>query len=331
MESTQNVHLSKAPSIDSGTLEAEKRWSKYLPDSYLTTEAINKYQDAFLWLKNSHYIDYPQIVSIETLASCNAACDFCPYPSLERKGARMPDELIEKIINDLTDIPSSIPFHVTLARINEPFLDKRILSVAESINHKLPSASLILFSNVSPLTEKTLDRLAQLQRVYVFSLSLNDHRPAEYERIMRIPFERTLERLDSIYKRVEAGQFNIPIRVSRVADGTPNDSAFIEFVRNRWPLFDVVVYRKSDWLGAVKTEVSTVPNIGCQQWFTMSFFADGRESFCAMDSAGTIGNRGNVEKEHVLTLYNHPDKRRLRQNVLSRLDVEPCKRCSLMS
>jgi len=42
---------------------------------------------------------------VETIALCNAACSFCPYATLERKGTRMSDALVEKIIDDLTGIP----------------------------------------------------------------------------------------------------------------------------------------------------------------------------------------------------------------------------------
>ena len=45
----------------------------------------------------SPYLDYPREVTIETLALCNAACEFCPYPDLERQGTRMSDALVEKI------------------------------------------------------------------------------------------------------------------------------------------------------------------------------------------------------------------------------------------
>src|SRR5688500_7831084 len=50
------------------------------------------------------YVDYPAVVHLETLAVCNAACEFCPYPRLERQGARMSDALIEKVIDDLSDM-----------------------------------------------------------------------------------------------------------------------------------------------------------------------------------------------------------------------------------
>jgi sulfatase maturation enzyme AslB (radical SAM superfamily) len=51
------------------------------------------------------YMEFPALVHIETLAQCNASCTFCPYVSMERKGTRMPDSLIEKVIDDLTAIP----------------------------------------------------------------------------------------------------------------------------------------------------------------------------------------------------------------------------------
>src|SRR5688572_20298176 len=66
------------------------------------------YEDTERWmrekaerLRTSRHMGYPYLVHLETLASCNAACGFCPYPTLERKGTRMPDDLIEKIIGDL--------------------------------------------------------------------------------------------------------------------------------------------------------------------------------------------------------------------------------------
>jgi hypothetical protein len=71
------------------------------------------YDPAQLWrfarqkaerLKAVGLVDFPAIVHLETPAHCNAACNFCPYPTLERKGARRPDALIAKGINDLADL-----------------------------------------------------------------------------------------------------------------------------------------------------------------------------------------------------------------------------------
>ena len=77
---------------------------------------------------------YPAHVHMETMALCNASCSFCPYPSLERKGATMPTALIEKIIDDLTSIPRSVPFQLSPFKVNEPFLDRRLFYVLDLCN-----------------------------------------------------------------------------------------------------------------------------------------------------------------------------------------------------
>ena len=67
-------------------------------------------QVSLMRLRKSAYMEYPAEVHIETHAICNAKCSFCPYPTMDRQGDKMPDELIDKIINDMKVIPASIPF-----------------------------------------------------------------------------------------------------------------------------------------------------------------------------------------------------------------------------
>jgi hypothetical protein len=47
---------------------------------------LHAYQQNVLQMRHSSAIDFPAHVHLETMAQCNAACNFCPYPSLERKG-----------------------------------------------------------------------------------------------------------------------------------------------------------------------------------------------------------------------------------------------------
>jgi MoaA/NifB/PqqE/SkfB family radical SAM enzyme len=67
------------------------------------------YQQRVLELWNGPYMDFPAVLGIETLALCNAACSFCPYPTLNRKGEAMPDRLIAKILNDIEDVKDRPP------------------------------------------------------------------------------------------------------------------------------------------------------------------------------------------------------------------------------
>ena len=51
-----------------------------------TWDELRSFHKHHLWLRE-HHMDYPFWVTLETLAICNAACDFCAYPTMERKVA----------------------------------------------------------------------------------------------------------------------------------------------------------------------------------------------------------------------------------------------------
>lgn len=59
---------------------------------------------------------------------------FCPDVDIERIGTRKNDELIAKFVSDIGDLEQKISLFITMARINEPFLDKRIFAVVQAIN-----------------------------------------------------------------------------------------------------------------------------------------------------------------------------------------------------
>jgi len=82
-------------------------------------------------LRRSAYMDFPKSVHLETFAKCNAACVFCPYPQLERKDVKMSDQMIDKIITDLQDIPDEHEFDISPHKVNEPLLDKRLFDIME--------------------------------------------------------------------------------------------------------------------------------------------------------------------------------------------------------
>jgi MoaA/NifB/PqqE/SkfB family radical SAM enzyme len=99
------------------------------------------------------------------MAKCNAACNFCPSPELERKGVVMPDALIEKVVNDLCDIPRQHRFQLSHFKVNEPFLDNRLMNILSLFHRRLPNAPITLTSNASPISAKKLAQLAQFPNI----------------------------------------------------------------------------------------------------------------------------------------------------------------------
>ncbi|MEK7436392.1 MAG: SPASM domain-containing protein [Pseudomonadota bacterium] len=292
-------------------------------------EGIQNYQRSVDWMRASRYLDFPHEVSIETLAVCNAACVFCPYPDLERKGDKMPDALVEKIIADLRDVPQDLPFSISPFKINDPLLDVRIFDIMGEINARLPNAALRMFTNGSPLTEKHVARLARVRNLAQLWVSLNHHEEQRYEQIMKLPLKRTLERLDMLHRKKAAGEFPPPVQVSRVCDGSPEDQAFLDFVTLRYPLFQAGMVAQSEWLGQVPGLLAAgkLHPVGCGRWFELSITATGQVAFCCMDGRAEYPI-GDVSKSHVLEVYNNPDYRRYREHFADRTEGAPCRSCT---
>jgi hypothetical protein len=293
------------------------------------TPALQAYQRNVLQMRQSSAIDFPTHVHLETIAQCNAACNFCPYPGLERKGTVMDDALIAKVVNDLADIPRLHSFQLSPFKVNEPFLDHRLFDLLDTFTVRLPNAKLTLTSNASPITLDKLKRLAGFQNIGYLWISFNDHREAEYESVMRLPFWRTIERLQMIHQAKAEGWLKLPVVLSRVGDRTSADLEFSHWVEKNYPLFKVSIFPRGEWIGQVATTDATPPEVGCVRWFEVSITATGVVAHCCMDGAAAYPI-GNVRFEHVLDIYNKPDFRRLREATMIRQEVEPCHSCSFM-
>lgn len=284
-------------------------------------------------LRTSLHMGYPYLVHLETLASCNAACGFCPYPNLERKNARMPDDLIEKIVDDLTAVPQTVPFSIAPYKVSEPFLETRLFDILQLIRAKLPSARIYLSSNAAPITEKKIDLLERQTHIQVLTLSVNSHDPAEYEAVMKIPFARTYARLVALHERAAAGAFGFPVRITRVTAGREADERFVAWVKRNFPAFSTAIFARNDWIGTAVTEGAhdIVPDAPCHRWFDMSIMATGEVAMCCMDGEGRY-IKGNARTQHVLEIYNQPWLVQLRNSLISRLQAgDPCSRCTYVS
>lgn len=294
-----------------------------------TGDALGRYQQSVLAMRRSSALDFPAHVHLETMAQCNAACNFCPSPELERRGVVMSDALIEKVVNDLCDIPRQHSFQLSPFKVNEPFLDNRLIDLLAMFLHRLPNATITLTSNASPITEKKLAQLAQFPHIGYLWISFNDHREVEYEQTMKIPYRKTMERLHMIHRAKAEKQLTIRVVLSRVSDGSPADQAFAAWVKVHFPLFDVVLFPRGGWIGQVNVASAPVPAVGCTRWFDLSITATGVVAHCCMDGKAEYPI-GNVNHEHVLEIYNKPEYRRLRASLSTRLEAEPCNRCGFL-
>lgn len=285
------------------------------------------YQQSVQALRRSPYIDYPQQVHIETQAVCNAQCTFCPYIELDRIGERMPDKLFMKIVNDLTDIPKDVQFTVCPFKISDPMLERRLPDMISELQGNLSNANIHLVTNGSAFTENKINTLASAKRPININVSLNDHRPEIYSKLMSLNFERTVGNLQILHDKTVHGEFPHKVSIGRVSGNREDDIDFLEWVSNRFPRFEVLIKPAGNWIGNIdsRTNDSVLP-IGCKAWFQLSIMATGDVALCCMDAHGKK-TLGNVSNSSVLEIYNSSEHKQYRSSQ-TRCNLNPCSKCT---
>ena len=272
--------------------------------------------------------DYPKQVSLETSATCNAHCDFCPQSKLARRGHIMPMGLIEKIISELCEIPPSHSPQIALNGVNEPLTDKRIFDILNLMSSKLPDARICFATNGNLLSEEAIAELSKhnLERLCI---SLNFCDKKNYEQRMGLQWEETLAAMNILHGKAVSGEFRHPVYISRVQDESGYDTAFAEWVGVNYPAFQGWLKRPGDW-------PRSAPNLShrphevrskCPQWYSMHIASTGAVQLCCMDSDAQY-SWGNVKFTNMLDMFNQDEWLALRRGQSTRLDVHPCNKCT---
>lgn len=261
------------------------------------------------------FLDYPMEVTIESQAVCNAACTFCPYPTIERKGEKLPNELLNKLVDEMISWDRLV--YLSPFKLSDPLLDKRILPLCERINAASDKIVLRLFTNGSALTPDKVAAIAKLKRLSYLWVSLNEHRPEEYEKLMGLKFERTARNLDYLH----AQDFPHEVMLSTV--GYPNEP-FRRYCYDRWPKFQSMAIKKDAWIDYTDPQITEVPDSPCSRWFELSVMANGKVSHCCMDDGDDERwHIGDVNTHTLHEIYNAPRWRDRRESLASRKTLDP--------
>ena len=281
--------------------------------------------------------DYPRMVAIETVARCNASCTFCPHQELARHNTAMSDQLFAKIVDDLRAIPPGHRFIILPNGVSEPFMDRQIFARLSAINDALPQAAIAFYTNLNVLPRQFFTDIRRVKNLECVNVSFNSADKAEYERVMKIDFDRTVAHLRQLMAlNRESGLWRQPLRLSRVADGSAADESFPRRCGELFADFtagtDYVAFckRRTNWLGRVAVEQTPIPYaLPCSAWVDINVMADGVVPHCCMDAEGRHAI-GDVRTTPLLDIYNQPAFRNLRLNATSREGVFPCNTCSLV-
>lgn len=267
-------------------------------------------------MRLEQYLHQPHEVSIETFAKCNAACTFCPYPTIERIGEKMPDETINRLIDEMASF--ELPFYFSPFKVNDPLLDNRLEWILKTFKEKT-TGHVRIFTNGSALTEKKAEMLHGIPPHLEVWISLNEHDPDRYRDLMGLEFEKTARNIDAIHN----SNFAHPVILLRVGV----DPAFRRYCNKRWPRFQVAMIKKDGWLGYTDPDIDAIPDEPCSRWWELSIMANGKAALCCMDAEGEHGH-GDVNESTLLEIYNHPELLKKRTGEQTRAEIAPCNRCS---
>jgi MoaA/NifB/PqqE/SkfB family radical SAM enzyme len=127
-------------------------------------------------LSRRHHL---RIVSLETMTACNQKCYFCPVSIAPRADYLMPDELFERLVEELKTFRPTLE-SVFLQSYNEPTLDRRFLDQCRTLFAAgLPVAVL---SNGSGLTPAKAEALASEGPLRFLCINLSTLDRERYER-----------------------------------------------------------------------------------------------------------------------------------------------------
>lgn len=289
------------------------------------------------WLDwRTRHLDFPRMIYLETTGRCNAKCDFCPHPKLDRKFDAMSDELFEKIVLEASEFPVDRFVGFSLHAVNEPFMDRKIFDRLATINRLVPHAQIAVNTNMNIMPPRFFERIRGIRGISDWSISFNAANKPEYEDSMHIDFARTVSNIQRVLTENRAAPFvKGPITLTRVCSGDERDDRFADQCKVLFDDFtcsmdfEPRLLSKASWLG----DVSGSPDrywhaYPCYQWVNFVIHCNGIVPHCCVDARGQF-SFGDVSKQSIHAIYNSPHWRILREKTACRDAVYPCSTCNL--
>lgn len=277
------------------------------------------------------YTDYPRKISIETHVNCNAKCFFCPYPTSTRQGEILEENVVDKIFKDLKDIPLEHKYELIFCRINEPFLDKRVIEYVKRAERELKNARQMFWSNGTMINKHVIDTLKDINNSILY-ISFNSSDEEQHKELMGFGLKKVLKNLDYVHTLKTNNTFKPQVKLTIINNDLKTQTQ--EFVSQRYPLFTSNVREYFEWRGEnfkneskfLKNEINDAEDLPCNQYFDLHLLANNMQTFCCIDENGMLGERNDIRKNHILDLYNL--KREFRLNSTKRKNIDKCKNCN---
>lgn len=183
-------------------------------------------------------LDFPNNIQIQTTAFCNAACSFCPYPETSRElpMGTMDEDLFRTIVDEIAryDIALLQPF-----LMNDPLMDKNIVSRLAYMREKVPGARINITTNGALLRPRLARELARLD-LETIHVSSNGITPETYEKTMGIDGLEVLRNVNRLHDELRRANARTELIVTALFLKATKQEVFV--ARDYWRSRGVTFY-----------------------------------------------------------------------------------------
>lgn len=167
-------------------------------------------------------LGFPSIVSIESNLHCNGMCRFCIRDKITRERGVMSLDIAEKIASQLNS-----ETQVIINSWNEPLMNTNFELLLAIFNY----SKIMFYTNGSLLHRRNIfDAIDECEAINAIYVSFNGGDEQGYEATMGIPFKKTKENVEKLFRIVD-GRF--PINIT--ANMTDENRNGINKIREMFP------------------------------------------------------------------------------------------------
>lgn len=266
---------------------------------------------------------------IEATNYCNATCTFCANPTMQRKKMHMSSIVFEKIIERL-HTEKQIPEWFWLHCLGEPLLDPDIFHKVRRLKEEFPDSKVGFTSNFSLVTPDIINSIFASGQDYIY-ISLNAINEADYDKIMHLNYQRTLDGIDSLLLEKYKRQSELQVVLSIVE--TPDNVQEVNLFKENWSArADVRIIKQGKWIGLtekVEKKNRRKRHLVCNQLLEeICILSNGDYALCCFDGEGMV-NLGNVMKQSITEMFLSKEKKMIiNQFLFSDMEVPICAECS---
>jgi len=149
------------------------------------------------------------VLQIETYASCNMACSFCPYPLKDDFSSKLSIEEIKNTILQIDNEDEKFKY-ITFSQYNEPLLDDRIFDILRFSNQQ-NFKTLFITNGLLLNKEKNIKGLMECKPDIKISLQVLDKNKHKDARGLNMDLDNYVNTIINFCKKIKNSDLNLVI------------------------------------------------------------------------------------------------------------------------